>query len=145
MSHATVIRNNHSIPHFIFNMLSNHLLDLKSSKFHEIQPSFCFDTCISNLEFNVCLVIIADNGVDDDGLHIVADPFCVNCGSNVGWTYIHIYLILDFQETAHEKYKEGKSVERVKLSGSDEISDMVCACRHPYVTLIITIFIQNIT
>ncbi|PWA64408.1 Leucine-rich repeat-containing protein [Artemisia annua] len=37
------------------------------------------------------------------GLHIVADLFCVNCGSNVGWTY----------ETAHEenqKYKEGKSV-----------------------------------
>ncbi|PWA95493.1 receptor like protein 52 [Artemisia annua] len=44
------------------------------------------------------------------GLHIVAGIFCVNCGTNVGWTY----------------YKEGKSVlERVKLSGSDEISDMV--------------------
>ena len=22
------------------------------------------------------------------GLHIVADLFCVNCGSNVGWTYV---------------------------------------------------------
>ncbi|KAL2555740.1 Yippee family putative zinc-binding protein [Forsythia ovata] len=47
------------------------------------------------------------------GLHIVADIFCVQCGSNVGWKY----------ETAHEKsqkYKEGKSVlERFKILGPD--------------------------
>ncbi|KAG5239940.1 protein yippee [Salix suchowensis] len=47
------------------------------------------------------------------GLHVVADIFCVGCGSIVGWKY----------ETAHEKsqkYKEGKSVlERFKLSGPD--------------------------
>ncbi|GJR70932.1 acyl-CoA N-acyltransferase [Tanacetum coccineum] len=63
-------------------------------------------------------------GVKEDrmmmtGLHTVADISCVKCGSNVGWTY----------ETAHEKnqkYKEGKSIlERVKLSGPDEINDSV--------------------
>ncbi|CAI9767524.1 unnamed protein product [Fraxinus pennsylvanica] len=47
------------------------------------------------------------------GIHIVADIFCVQCGSNVGWKY----------ETAHEesqKYKEGKSVlERFKILGPD--------------------------
>ncbi|KAK4436522.1 protein yippee-like [Sesamum alatum] len=47
------------------------------------------------------------------GSHIVADIFCVRCGSIVGWKY----------ETAHEKsqkYKEGKSVlERYKISGPD--------------------------
>ncbi|GJW62362.1 acyl-CoA N-acyltransferase [Tanacetum coccineum] len=53
------------------------------------------------------------------GLHTVSDIFCIKCGLNVGWTY----------ETAHEenqKYMEGKSVlERFKLSGPDEINDMV--------------------
>ncbi|GER50957.1 protein yippee-like [Striga asiatica] len=47
------------------------------------------------------------------GSHIVADIFCVRCGSIVGWKY----------EVAHEKsqkYKEGKSVlERFKISGPD--------------------------
>ncbi|XP_057788898.1 protein yippee-like [Salvia miltiorrhiza] len=47
------------------------------------------------------------------GSHIVADIFCVQCGSIVGWKY----------ETAREKsqkYKEGKSVlERFKISGPD--------------------------
>ncbi|KAG8390104.1 hypothetical protein BUALT_Bualt01G0048900 [Buddleja alternifolia] len=47
------------------------------------------------------------------GLHTVADIFCVQCGSNVGWKY----------EIAHDKsqkYKEGKSVlERYKISGPD--------------------------
>ncbi|KAL8462970.1 hypothetical protein ACS0TY_033832 [Phlomoides rotata] len=47
------------------------------------------------------------------GSHVVADIFCVRCGSIVGWKY----------ETAQEKsqkYKEGKSVlERFKISGPD--------------------------
>ncbi|EPS69006.1 hypothetical protein M569_05769, partial [Genlisea aurea] len=47
------------------------------------------------------------------GSHVVADIFCVKCGSVVGWKY----------ETAQEKaqkYKEGKSVlERFKLCGPD--------------------------
>ncbi|KAM1680995.1 hypothetical protein ACFX15_037691 [Malus domestica] len=47
------------------------------------------------------------------GLHIVADIFCVGCGSIMGWKY----------ETAHEngqKYKEGKSVlGRIKVSGPE--------------------------
>lgn len=47
------------------------------------------------------------------GLHTVADIFCVNCGSNVGWKY----------EAAHEKsqkYKEGKFIlERFKVTGPD--------------------------
>ncbi|XP_057475404.1 protein yippee-like [Actinidia eriantha] len=48
------------------------------------------------------------------GMHVVADIFCVGCGSIVGWKY----------EMAHEKsqkYKEGKSVlERFKILGPDE-------------------------
>ncbi|PIM98802.1 hypothetical protein CDL12_28714 [Handroanthus impetiginosus] len=47
------------------------------------------------------------------GSHVVADIFCVRCGSIVGWKY----------EIAHEKgqkYKEGKSVlERFKICGPD--------------------------
>ncbi|XP_051138478.1 protein yippee-like [Andrographis paniculata] len=47
------------------------------------------------------------------GAHTVADLFCVQCGSIVGWKY----------ELAHEKsqkYKEGKSVlERFKILGPD--------------------------
>ncbi|KAH6804334.1 Yippee family putative zinc-binding protein [Perilla frutescens var. frutescens] len=47
------------------------------------------------------------------GAHTVADIFCVQCGSVVGWKY----------EIAHEKsqkYKERKSVlERYKISGPD--------------------------
>ncbi|GAV66273.1 LOW QUALITY PROTEIN: Yippee domain-containing protein, partial [Cephalotus follicularis] len=46
------------------------------------------------------------------GLHIVADIFCVGCGSIVGWKY----------ETANEKTqkKEVKYVlERFKVSGPD--------------------------
>ncbi|KAG6395385.1 hypothetical protein SASPL_146028 [Salvia splendens] len=47
------------------------------------------------------------------GAHTVADLYCVQCGSIVGWKY----------EMAHEKsqkYKEGKSVlERFKMSGPD--------------------------
>ncbi|RAL36927.1 unnamed protein product [Cuscuta campestris] len=50
------------------------------------------------------------------GLHTVADIFCVQCGSIVGWKY----------EIAHEKdqkYKEGKSVlERFKIVGPNESS-----------------------
>ncbi|KAL1544770.1 protein yippee-like [Salvia divinorum] len=47
------------------------------------------------------------------GAHTVADIYCVQCCSILGWKY----------EMAHEKsqkYKEGKSVlERFKISGSD--------------------------
>ncbi|CAN1172776.1 Protein yippee-like [Linum perenne] len=51
------------------------------------------------------------------GNHTVADIFCVECGSSLGWKY----------ETAHEKsqkYKEGKFVlDRFMVSGPDESSD----------------------
>ncbi|KAI3458540.1 hypothetical protein Pfo_015203 [Paulownia fortunei] len=47
------------------------------------------------------------------GSHTVADIFCVQCGSIVGWKYEIAY-------EKSQKYKEGKSVlERFKISGPD--------------------------
>ncbi|XP_075496829.1 protein yippee-like isoform X3 [Primulina tabacum] len=45
------------------------------------------------------------------GVHVVADIFCVRCGSMVGWKYEMVY-------EKNQKYKEGKSVlECFKISG----------------------------
>ncbi|KAL1819080.1 hypothetical protein ACET3Z_013949 [Daucus carota] len=45
------------------------------------------------------------------GMHIVADIFCVCCGSNVGWKYESAY-------EKSQKYKEGKFIlERFQILG----------------------------
>ncbi|XP_017253942.1 protein yippee-like [Daucus carota subsp. sativus] len=47
------------------------------------------------------------------GMHIVADIFCVRCGSIVGWKYESAY-------EKSQKYKEGKFIlERFKVLGPD--------------------------
>ncbi|CAA2934337.1 yippee-like [Olea europaea subsp. europaea] len=65
------------------------------------------------------------------GIHIVADIFCVQCGSNVGWKY----------ETAHEKsqkYKEGKSVlER-------SVNCWIAACYDQFRSFEIPFFVEQV-
>ncbi|KAG6393546.1 hypothetical protein SASPL_147789 [Salvia splendens] len=69
---------------------------------------FLISTCRSNVTLGE-----KEERLMITGAHTVADLYCVQCGSIVGWKY----------EMAHEKsqkYKEGKSVlERFKMSGPD--------------------------
>ncbi|EEF35518.1 protein yippee-like [Ricinus communis] len=47
------------------------------------------------------------------GMHTVADIFCVDCGSIVGWKYLYTH-------EKSQKYKEGKFIlKRFKVLGPD--------------------------